>query len=343
MTGTIIEEVDHFIQTELNELKRRKIPIEPLNHVQDWTGRKALELFIRTKEYVASIDTIVLEAESLENVKSLIKRKQEKHEEFIIDSYRKYLVKIEGIIAEWIPHLHNRNIQEVVIVLERLKDLVLRCFIQTYVDQETKQIHLSREVLHSLITRHRPQDIAKMMTGLIVDRKIQFPFKKYYMGNPKTMFENLKHFVMEEDRSPYTPQNIRFESKMFDFNFEGRPLVFVSKKEDYDSMDVIADFFQEEQRLKAKRQDQEITAWDSWYNYEFCFKNLILPLINPNNLTPITTSELREKLYQTVKECTQFKPSLYLTFIRLFKSKRVLDFSAGWFFFFFFLFFFLFF
>ena len=44
----------------------------------------------------------------------------------------------------------------------------------------------------------------------------------------------------------------------------------------------------------------------------------------------LTASNVREHLYTTWKECTQFKPSLAVSVIKFFKAKRVLDFSAGW-------------
>ena len=48
------------------------------------------------------------------------------------------------------------------------------------------------------------------------------------------------------------------------------------------------------------------------------------------NFGEVSAMSLRETLFKSLKECTQFKPSLVVAVIRLFQARRMLDFSAGW-------------
>ena len=157
--------------------------------------------------------------------------------------------------------------------------------------------------------------------------KMPFPFKRSYIGDVRSMFRELVAYTPSTSSDPYQPQNIRFQSTLFPFLFEGRYLLVVSQDTDYEVMDVISDYFQEEQRMRAKRADQHKSPWEFWHDKEFT-KGLLTTLLRRGEA--ITTYTMREEFYRSVKECTQFKPSLVVSMIKLLRGTRMLDFSAGW-------------
>uniref|UniRef100_A0A6C0CKJ7 Uncharacterized protein n=1 Tax=viral metagenome TaxID=1070528 RepID=A0A6C0CKJ7_9ZZZZ len=181
----------------------------------------------------------------------------------------------------------------------------------------------------------------------------EFPFKKTFMPSPEELMENLKEYAAvlpsrcsETDLSKsgvWTydkkfPNNIRFQTKMFHLNWHDyhfyngvltntRFLTHVQSPTDYERMDVLADLFTEDQRLKATKQTSKRSIMEEWEDpkyrqavYNYCRAHF--EECSPKNL--------RESIYKISKECTQFKPSLTASIVKLFDAKKVLDFSAGW-------------
>ncbi|XP_004365973.1 hypothetical protein CAOG_01102 [Capsaspora owczarzaki ATCC 30864] len=192
--------------------------------------------------------------------------------------------------------------------------------------------------------------LALTINGLCDANVISYPFKRHHLGSPLAMFERLQHLQPADQwrrLSGHEAQMFKIPNHNFvTGNFLprtfldaiGTPAIISTTNADYDAMDVIADLFQEEARLLARRQDQPISAMESWrHSHERL--QLITKLLDREyrliaqgapGVQGYTSRSLREFLYENVKECTQFKPSLGVVLMRHFGATRVLDFSAGW-------------
>jgi hypothetical protein len=120
---------------------------------------------------------------------------------------------------------------------------------------------------------------------------------------------------------------LNFKSGLFfPFKYKNGNLSVISTDHEYHSIDIITEYFQEKQRMKARRRDTNQSPVEFWLSASN--KQVFEYIISKNQ--DLTTYNLREALYATSKECTQFKSSLVRAVILLFKATSMLDFSAGW-------------
>ena len=148
------------------------------------------------------------------------------------------------------------------------------------------------------------------------------------MGNVVDKFNTLKRYCAKVENRPFIPNNTSFATgDFFPFTFNNEYILLITKHpDDYEQMDVICDYFQEEMRLKSKRKDQEISPLDWWYSN----RNMELLQYLFKGKQSFDSFNMREGIYHLVKECTQFKPTVALSLFQLLHAKRVLDFCAGW-------------
>ncbi|EGD75670.1 hypothetical protein PTSG_07789 [Salpingoeca rosetta] len=176
--------------------------------------------------------------------------------------------------------------------------------------------------------------LVSVLATLYAEGVLSFPWKRLYEGSPDTRMGSLRtHEATVDNDERRRPHNVRIYSRTHDgqpflpLQFKGRCHTFVHDGGDYDSMDVLADFFQEGPRLRAVRKDQEASPLELWSRPAFVH-GVVGDCLRKRG--QITLYALREEVYTQVKECTQFKPSLAAAVMRLFRATRVLDFSAGW-------------
>ena len=198
---------------------------------------------------------------------------------------------------------------------------------------------------------------------LIITGKIDFPWKKLYLKEPKYYFDNLKEYSKDLKENPMKyidtkelkPHNIYFKAKdsrkelLFPLDFSrGWKLInlnsvennennknyeylcFQDEEKNYSEMDVITDLFQEQERLKARRSDQEKSPLEFWKDTDKIKKTIEQSIKEYNK---ITSESLRESFYTQVREATLFKPTLVVDVITIFGKgpmTRYLDMSAGW-------------
>jgi 16S rRNA G966 N2-methylase RsmD len=155
----------------------------------------------------------------------------------------------------------------------------------------------------------------------------KFPYKRYYYSDAdiKKMFKNLQN-VDFSDRvfhKYYKIHNVKINSNAL--LFINKPTILIDKPEDYKNFQLLSDMFQEENRMKCKF-FSAISSPNEYFkkNIKLLANNLVKKnqLINPHNL--------REELYNNVKECSSFKPNHLIYIIKLFNAKSVLDPSSGW-------------
>lgn len=213
------------------------------------------------------------------------------------------------------------------------------------------QLYLPLSFLNECRARFGERQWVQAVTKACVanHNRLKFPWKKTFLRpHVDTLFGNLQKFQPVYDHSPFSLKAppIRFKSGDFlPLALDGKytQLTISEGGEEYNSMDILADYFTEEPRINARQRSQERSPAQFWQDKEWVGQLLAekaLPAaINRTYVCPygdefsdgLTTFVLRECVFNSrVKECTQFKPSLALSVIKLFKGTRVLDFSAGW-------------
>lgn len=157
--------------------------------------------------------------------------------------------------------------------------------------------------------------------------KISFPFVRMYYTDDdiKEIFQSLKE-VKFNDRiiSPkYKIRNINMDPKKL--LYQGEPRIILSKSDDYEKYTILSDMFNEENRIKCR-------FFSARSSPEVYYKKNIQSLAQNTlkNYSVITPKNLRLELYYTLKDCAQFKPTVLLYLIKLFKCKSVLDPCSGW-------------
>ena len=162
---------------------------------------------------------------------------------------------------------------------------------------------------------------------LIINRKIAFPYKRFSFNNINELFLYLTRYKTVISHKPYTLPNHKFSTRLFPFTLDGQYTSIITRDEDYERGDKLTDYFQEQERVKARRSDERESPYEYWTSGEHITQIFNLAIQKESKIDP---HSLREALYELVKEATQFKPTLAISVLRFFDAKRVLDFSAGW-------------
>lgn len=157
--------------------------------------------------------------------------------------------------------------------------------------------------------------------------KIDFPYKKMYYTDKQinAMFNGLNK-VKFNDRvcnKYYFIHNIKINTN--NLLFLNQPRILLSKKSDYHNFSMLSDMFQEKNRIRCKFFSAVSSPLD-YYNNNI--KRLAKDTIKNNKI--ITPHNLREELYGSVKECSNFKSLNMIYLVKLFNAKSVLDPSSGW-------------
>eukprot|EP00730_Choanoeca_flexa_P019783 TRINITY_DN9675_c0_g1_i3.p1 TRINITY_DN9675_c0_g1~~TRINITY_DN9675_c0_g1_i3.p1 ORF type:complete len:583 (+),score=94.02 TRINITY_DN9675_c0_g1_i3:1344-3092(+) len=248
--------------------------------------------------------------------------------------------KLLGIFNEWQPHV-AKDAATSKAHQAMLTELHRRAKLNLWLSMHVK-LHSEHGVRITAISEGdlddsglERDDIIEALVAHFAAGRLSFPWKKLYLSNAnaQAMMAQLKQYKPQWDKSECQPHNIRFFARnsrgeqLFPLSFQGGYLGLRHAEEDYNTMDVLVDIFQERARLNAKRTDQDASPLAQWAQPEFIEANLKQAIDKFGKWSPFT---LREVFYGQVRECTQFKPSLAVAIIRFFKSRRMLDISAGW-------------
>jgi hypothetical protein len=115
------------------------------------------------------------------------------------------------------------------------------------------------------------------------------------------------------------------DSEEFPLTYNGEMCYFAYDTKTYEDIDIVTDLFTEEARVKARTRKEAMSPFSY---FEKNAGKLITTLRRNGN--EITAHNLRELLYSSVKEATQFKVTVAYSVYKLFNAKNVLDMSAGW-------------
>lgn len=164
---------------------------------------------------------------------------------------------------------------------------------------------------------------------LIKSGKIKFPYLKYRISKNKIIrkFNDLKNYQPNFENKEYQVISLKnnpfFDERIMKFKNEYTLLVF--PKSDYMNYNILSDYFNENCRMKCQRSDQKYSPYE--FFIKFPEKVIQYSLKKYNDINLYT---LRESIWRLIKECTSFRPPVIVSIIKKFKSKKVLDFSAGW-------------
>jgi len=157
-----------------------------------------------------------------------------------------------------------------------------------------------------------------------------YPFKRKTQTADEIwrMYENLKSYTLSFVSNPaeYGIRNIGKSVEPAKLLYRGEPVLVEVSDQNYDLYDNISDYFQEAVRIMCKRSDQTITPYEYWNQHKDEIQKIGSGSVKAQ----------REALYKRYSECTTFKPSLLVGFVKfLFESYadysvRILDISSGW-------------
>lgn len=156
-----------------------------------------------------------------------------------------------------------------------------------------------------------------------------FPYKKYYITPEQvnTIFENLQKYTPSLTKKNYKIYNIpdlTYIEKCY--LPEQAQIILKCGQSDYNTYNIIGDYFTEQCRMKAKRYDQDLSPFDYWQQNKQKVKDYALEKYSDQPLK----FGLRESLYNLISEATSFRPTVAISMIKEFNGTRILDFSSGW-------------
>lgn len=174
---------------------------------------------------------------------------------------------------------------------------------------------------------------ADELVELVKNGEIWFPFRKFYIGDPYILFNNLKNInlpVLLNDNYKLYSYHPKY-STYLPPRFRGVGFVIASNTEIYETVDALSDIFIEDIRLQAKRSDQKQSILGCW-TQDDCLKRFMMTALNKSVITPRT---LRDSIYETEAETKVFNPSWARSLILNVmgtdvEGKKWLDISAGW-------------
>ena len=164
-----------------------------------------------------------------------------------------------------------------------------------------------------------------------IRKEIKFPYKKkYIMHSIDTLFKNLVAFnPILQKTNQYKIMNSEYlkNGDLIDSKYDDGYYQFINDDdENYESVNILSDYFSEKCRIKCKRYDMKYSPYDTFNNDEE-----LQQLVNELKMQQkeVNWKNLRELLYKK-GECANFKLTLAKSIYIQFNAKRILDFSAGW-------------
>jgi 16S rRNA G966 N2-methylase RsmD len=195
----------------------------------------------------------------------------------------------------------------------------------------------------TLLTEYINQGIINIPKDIQLDKKllidafimevskgtIQFPYKKLFMRDNDDKIERLMIYKPIISNDPFDiTRFINKKSNKLNYNkYKGNYVCFVAQEEDYDNIDILTDYFTDDQRMIARNKKSTMSPIELWSSKEELSK-LISKMIDEKE--EISSYNIREYIYKLKYECNSFKLTLASSIYWLFDAKKILDISAGW-------------
>jgi hypothetical protein len=167
-------------------------------------------------------------------------------------------------------------------------------------------------------TNHEDKD------GLLSWLRSNFPYKRLLMTEAyvREAIVSLRHYEPTWLRRSFFIANLEeWPSKQL--LFRGQPRILVNNDSDYDKYNKAVEYFSDPVRMTAKRLGSP-SPLEQWQADPSRFVDSCLATYGR-----LDAYSLRETVYHTGLECTEFKASNAAAFISFFKPSSILDFSAG--------------
>lgn len=157
-------------------------------------------------------------------------------------------------------------------------------------------------------------------------KKIEFPYKKYFMQPPNFYYNNIINFE---------PKYSNKEEYYYDgFNKYYYDVIIDYDNNTYETIDMLTDYFNEKPRMKAKVKYQKFSPLEFYKENE----KVINEKFKDIKSNKIRMYEMREYIYDNTREATLFKISCILSVFKYvetdrninMKDMRILDPSSGW-------------
>ncbi len=176
------------------------------------------------------------------------------------------------------------------------------------------------------ISMYEREELINFIVMAAASGVLSYPFVRLCISDPLPLFENLKQMKLEISTDPFSSPN-KAGTELVDVG-QSPYLSIICKRREYFLGDIITDIYAEEARMRCREMRSPIPI-EEWKKRGSVEKWVSLCLGTFGILTPFT---MRESIFQShlYKECNQYKPSVVVYLINLFRAKRVLDLSCGW-------------
>lgn len=155
---------------------------------------------------------------------------------------------------------------------------------------------------------------------------IDYPYLRLFETSDtiEKRFNNLQKFKCKIINEKYVIRNIDLNDK--DIKFDNEYVLIIDDDAEYENIEIISDYFNEQCRVKCKFESASGTTYEYFRNY---FDNIINYLERKKLI--ISIKNFREAIWTIgFKECSTFKPKLIKYFIEKFNARKILDISSGW-------------
>lgn len=174
------------------------------------------------------------------------------------------------------------------------------------------------------LTKHRNIAVAWLREN--------FPDKSHGMTHRdlNVMMHNLCTYVPAFQRRPFKIHNLTlgdFRREGISLHFEDRPCLLLNQPAYYNTMNLLPEYFMDLERMRVRRQDARLSPLDDYRTNTARFVDLCL-----RKHLRLDVHSLRETIYESLYEATEFKPSVLAALLHRFGldcHANVLDFCAG--------------
>lgn len=163
--------------------------------------------------------------------------------------------------------------------------------------------------------------------------QIGFPYQKYFITDPDPLFQNLQNNQLQPIVGPYRLRSYYPKFGLYTtYSFRNTHIRLQWHKDNYFKCDVLSDLFIEEQRMKARRNDQSKPIIEEWLE-DHTLDMILNRVLQHETIDPKT---LRDAIYRCIPETKVFSPTVARGVLKLvfgdtdLTGKKMLDISAGW-------------
>lgn len=152
---------------------------------------------------------------------------------------------------------------------------------------------------------------------------LEYPFRRAFTPDSAVAaaFAAIRGYKLKLVRASYKITNLP-EFSPAQLKFDGVCTICSVDAADYTTMTWLSDYFNERQRLKARRYDEAVSPYDYWQTNK---ATIVASLPEP-----VSVRDLSDAVYSTARGCGNFRPYLLTGIVKYFGARTILDPSAGW-------------